>query len=192
MTAFMGPMVLQTVLGMPPQPIGNRHPSAAPHGIYRCAGDDRWVAVAVMNEGQWQSFVHAIGEPDWTRAERFASLEGRLANQDELERLVEEWTMERSPEEAQERLHAVGVPAGLVASGADLVADSHLRARGFFVETKHPLLGPITLDRQPIHLSKDPDAAFRAAPTSWPGQHRGLRSRAWPPQRKFGSTKNVR
>jgi crotonobetainyl-CoA:carnitine CoA-transferase CaiB-like acyl-CoA transferase len=165
MTAFMGPLVLQTALGMPPTPTGNRHPTAAPHGIYRCSGDDRWVAITVMDKAQWQAFASAIGSPEWTREERFRTLEHRLANQDELDRLVEEWTLPRSPEEVQERLQTAGVPAGIVASGADLVADPHLRARGFFVEAEHPLLGRITLDRQPIHLSSEPDISYRAAPT---------------------------
>jgi len=168
MAAFMGPLVLQTALGVPPQPIGNRHPRAAPHGIYRCTGEDRWIAVAVMNEEQWRAFVRALGGPSWADEARFASLEGRLAQQDELDRLVEEWTLERSPEEVQERLQTAGVPVGVVASATDLLADPQLRARGFFVETDHPLLGRITLDRQPIHLSADAGAPYRAAPL--PGQ----------------------
>ena len=57
---------------------------------------------------------------------------------------------------------------GVVASATDLLADPQLRARGFFVETDHPLLGRITLDRQPIHLSADAGAPYRAAPL--PGQ----------------------
>jgi crotonobetainyl-CoA:carnitine CoA-transferase CaiB-like acyl-CoA transferase len=68
----------------------------------------------------------------------------------------------------QERLQAAGVPAGLVSSGTDLLADPHLRERAVFVETDHPLLGRITLDRQPIRLSNDGEASLRAAPT--PGQ----------------------
>ncbi len=168
MAAFMGPLVLRTALGVPPQPTGNRHPQAAPHGIYRCAGEDRWVAIAVMNDGQWQALAVAMGQPEWTQEARFASLEGRLTQQDDLDRLVEEWTLERSPEEVQERLQAAGVPAGLVASATDLLADPQLQARGFFVETDHPLLGRIALDRQPIHLSADVGGRFRPAPL--PGQ----------------------
>ena len=168
MAAFMGPLVLQTALGVSPQPTGNRHPQAAPHGIYRCAGEDCWVAVAVMNDQQWRAFVRALGGPSWAAEARFASLEGRLEQQDELDRLVEEWILERSPEEVQERLQTAGVPAGVVASATDLLVDPHLRARGFLVETEHPLLGRITLDRQPIRLSSDHDAALRAAPL--PGQ----------------------
>src|SRR5260370_7731721 len=48
-------------------PTGNRleHPNAAPHGVYRCAGEDRWLAIAVFNDAEWRAPGQAIGRPPW-------------------------------------------------------------------------------------------------------------------------------
>src|SRR5215208_5369963 len=67
---------------------GNRHPSAAPHGVYPCAGDDSWIAIAVMDDAQWRGLVRATGAPEWTAERRFRTLLGRKAHEDELDRLV--------------------------------------------------------------------------------------------------------
>ena len=85
---FLEPIVLDyTVNGRVFTRNGNYDPYAAPHGAYRCRGEDRWVAIAVTSDEEWQGLCRVLGEPEWTREERFATLSGRLTNHAELDRL---------------------------------------------------------------------------------------------------------
>ena len=82
------------------QRTGNRppHASVAPHGAYRCQGDDRWVAISVLTENEWESLTGAMGHPPWAQDERFATASGRSHHSEELDALLETWTMEHSAE----------------------------------------------------------------------------------------------
>ena len=75
-------------------PTGNRleHPQAAPHGVYPSLGDDRWVAIAVFDDDDWQRLVEALGSPDWAADPRFDTQAGRFALQDELDKHLSDWT----------------------------------------------------------------------------------------------------
>ena len=121
--------------GRMPERMGNRDPNAAPHGVYRCKGDDRWCAVAVQTGDQWAGFRQAIGDPDWCSKDAFASLESRLANQDRLDELVGAWTAGQTAEDVMTRLQESGVPASLVSQGKDLYEGPHLKAREFYRTT---------------------------------------------------------
>jgi len=131
-----GPAVLdyQSTGRMPPR-IGNRDPFAAPHGVYRCQGDDRWCAIAVQTDDQWLAFCQTVGSPDWCSEDAFASLESRLANQDRLDELVGKWTADKTAEEVMAGLQEVGVSACLVSQGKDLYEGEHLKSRDFFRTT---------------------------------------------------------
>jgi len=121
--------------------IGNRHPSMAPHGVYRCQGEDAWVAIAVGTDEQWDRLCKAMGEPPWCREHRFSDLRSRWLNQDELDRLLETWTSTRDRFETARLLQAARVPAAPVLNNKDLVFDEHLRARRFFHVMNHPVVG---------------------------------------------------
>jgi benzylsuccinate CoA-transferase BbsF subunit len=121
---------------------GNRRAGAAPHGAYRCRGDGRWCTIAVFDTREWEGFCRVIGSPFWCRDPRFSSLAARKENEDELDRLVEAWTIGRSPEEVMEMMQAAGVPAGVVQTGQDLLEkDPQLKHRCFFRELDHPEIG---------------------------------------------------
>jgi len=131
-----GPAILDyQSTGRMPQRIGNRDPFAAPHGVYRCRGDDRWCAIAVQTEEQWAAFCRAIGSPDWCRQDAFSSLESRLANQDRLDELAGQWTADKTAEDVMTQLQEAGVPASLVSQGQDLYESAHLKAREFYQPT---------------------------------------------------------
>ena len=131
-----GPAILDyQSTGRMPQRMGNRDPFAAPHGVYRCLGDDRWCAIAVQTEEQWAAFCRAIGSPDWCAGDSFLSLESRLANQGRLDELVGQWTASRMAEDVMTRLQEAGVPASLVSQGKDLYESAHLKAREFYRPT---------------------------------------------------------
>lgn len=161
----------------------NRLPYAAPHGVYRCRAEDgevdycampdsapersrkneRWCAIAVLSEDDWQAFCSVIGNPPWAREERFATLPGRKEHEDELDGRVEEWTMEWSPEEVMTLMQEAGVPAGVVQDGEDLLTrDPQLKARGFYVWHDHPEAGSIAHDGLTFALSATPGEIRRA------------------------------
>lgn len=167
---------------------GNRLPCAAPHGVYRCKGkerdcvyitayglmpgkkNDRWCVIAVFNDEEWRAFCRVIGDPAWTKDDKFATLVGRKENEDELDRLVEEWTRERSPEEVMLLMQRAGVPTGVVQDAEDvLVHDPQVRARGYYVYLDHPEAGHTAYDGTPFRLSATPGQPSRPAPRM--GEH---------------------
>ena len=148
------------------QRTGNRlpHGGGAPHGAYQCKGEDRWVAIAVLTDEEWRAFAQAIGEPPWTQEERFGSATSRLHDADALDHLVEDWTIEHTPEEVMQLLQAVGVSAGLVQTGADLANDPQLKERSFFRRVPDAQGVPRTIEGAPYKLSRTPGDAVRGAP----------------------------
>jgi len=170
MTNFIAPAVLDFAVNRRPwHRMANRHPQAAPHGAFRCRGEDRWCTIAVFTEEEWQGLCRAMGHPDWTKEPRFATLKGRKENEDELEMLVESWTVNYSPEEVVALLQKEGVPSGVVHTAADLVdGDPHLEERGSFIFLEHPIIGKCRHPAPPIKLSESPS---RVATSPLLGEH---------------------
>ncbi len=165
MSGLLGSAILEyTANGSQVEPVGNRSTQAAPHGVYRCRGDDRWCAIAIFSDEEWQGFKRALGNPLWVEDKKFATLLGRLENADELDRLVEEWTREHTAEEVMALLQGQGVAAGVVQDASDLANDPQLKERGFFIELDHPEMGKTISDATPIKLSDTPARYIRAAP----------------------------
>ena len=146
---------------------GNRTPDAAPHGVFPCLGEDRWCAIAVFTEEEWQAFCRVVDEP-WARDPKFETLSLRKLNEDELERLISNWTRHRTAEEVMNALQEAGVPAGVVQTGEDLISDPQLSLRQFLVPVEHPALGAIECPAPAYKLSKT-RAQVRPAPCM--GQH---------------------
>ncbi len=146
------------------KPTGNSSLQAAPHGVYPCRGENRWCAITVFTNQDWEGLKRAMDCPAWAEEERFATLSGRLNHSEALDRLIQVWTQERIAEEVMAVLQKEGVPAGIVQNAADLARDPQLNARGFFVEMEHPVLGKTRADANPIRLSNSPAEYRRAAP----------------------------
>jgi len=161
---FMAPVVLDYVVNdRVPGRMGNYHPAAAPHGAYCCRGMDRWCVIGVFTDQEWLSFCEVIGNPEWTADPRFGTLSGRKDNEEELNRLVQEWTVKHTPEEVMERMQAAGVAAGVVQGGEELFDhDPHLRYREFYPEIEHPEMGRYFTVAPPYKLSKAPHELRRA------------------------------
>ncbi|HYY05039.1 MAG TPA: CoA transferase [Candidatus Limnocylindria bacterium] len=153
-----------TMNGVAPERNGNRDRYMAPHGIFRAAGDDRWVAIAVEDEAAWARFVAAIGRPELTSDPRWATAAARKENEDALEEIVTAWTSTRSPEEATATLQSAGVAAFTAATNRDLAEDPHLNARGFFVELPHPAVGARKHIGVPWRMSASDCRVRRVAP----------------------------
>ncbi len=162
---FLLPAVLDYVSNSrKPKRIGNASPSAAPHGVYQCQGEDRWCAIAVLNDEEWKSFCNVIDKPELVEDPRFQTSFDRVKNRDELDRIVNEWTVHLTAEEVMVKLQTAGVPAGVVKNGADIYNDPQLRHRGYFWELKHPEMGPFTHLGQSFVLSKTPAQARKPSP----------------------------
>ena len=140
---FMAPLVLdyvvnKRVVGR----MGNQCPYAAPHNAYRCQGEDRWCAIAVFTDEEWESFCKVIGNPALIDDPRFATLLARKENEEELDRLVNEWTVNHSAEEVMDMMQAAGVAAGVVETGEDLLdKDPQYKHRQTFREVEYPGIG---------------------------------------------------
>lgn len=160
---LLSPVLLEYMVnGKEAGRIGNSSTYAAPHGVYRCKGDNRWCAITVFNDDQWEKFRQAMGNPAWAESPEFATLMGRLGNADKLDGLVEEWTMNHSAEEVMSLMQGAGVPAGVVQGGHDLDNDPQLKHRHFYWELTHPGIGSLTYSGMPARLSKTPYEMRRA------------------------------
>lgn len=140
--ALLGEGVMEyTMNGVQPPRIGNRDPHLAPHGMFRCQGDDRWISIVVASDEEWQRLSSVIGHPEWGADQRFTTLAARKQHEDELEKLVTAWTETQSTEEATRKLQAAGIAAFPALTNKELAEDQHLQSRGFFVEQNHPEVG---------------------------------------------------
>ncbi|WAC08371.1 MAG: CoA transferase [Thermodesulfobacteriota bacterium] len=114
---------------------GNKDASMAPHGCYKCKGVDEWVNIAIQNEDEWNRFCEIMGNPSWTK--KFSTVEERLKNQDELDRLIDEWTSQYDHHEVMERLQKASIPAGSVLSLKEVYLNPQFIARGIFEMIDH-------------------------------------------------------
>ena len=146
--------------------MGNRHPSMAPHGCYRCRDDEEQITIAVSSDEEWQALCRAMGDPPWTREERFSTALSRWQNQDELDSLIEEWTRQHDHYEAMRILQQSGVPAGAVLNPKEVLLDPHLLERRFFRVIEHaPEVGKRPQPMQmPAKFSESWGGPLRPAP----------------------------
>jgi len=158
--SVLGPVLLErAVNGGVSAAVGNASEEgpAAPHGVYPCAGEDRWIAITVFGDEEWERFAAAVGRPAWTREARFETLAGRVQHAADLDRLVATWTRGQRAEDAMALLQRAGVAAGLVADAEDLCArDPQLAARGHFVDVATPEGRTVRIDGPPFLLSETP------------------------------------
>lgn len=168
MSSLLGPLVLELSANRSDvQRTGNRQPhgGGAPQGAYRCEGDDRWLAITVANDEEWAAFGGAIGSPAWVSEPRFTNADSRLQNSDELDKLVETWTVGQNAEEAMHLLQGVGVAAGVVQTGKDMAGnDPQLRERGIFQQVPDAAGELRTIEKAPYKLSRTPGNVTRGAP----------------------------
>ncbi|HZP46725.1 MAG TPA: CoA transferase [Candidatus Binataceae bacterium] len=170
---FLAMPILDTAAtGKHYSPVGNFDVNYAPHGLYPAAGDDRWIAIACRTEEHWQALTDLMQRPELRRDERFAGLAQRQNNRDELDRLIAEWTVRFDPIATADRLQARGVPAHVVATSADMVADPQLRHRQHFVEVEHGTLGRTWIENSRFKLLRTPARLERSAPAF--GEHNQL------------------
>ena len=143
---------------------GNEHPAMAPHGVYPCAGDDRWIAIACEDDVQWQALCGVLGRADLSHDDRFADVVSRVHHRHELDAIVSEWTLKRDAQAAASDLVSVGIAASAVQDMADVLADPGFAERGLVQWTHHPEAGAMPHTRAAFTLERTPYAIERPAP----------------------------
>jgi benzylsuccinate CoA-transferase BbsF subunit len=147
-----------------PGPTGNRDSIMAPHGYYPCREEAQWVSIAVKTDEEWRNFCQALGNPPWTEDDRFSDRYSRLLNQDALDKLVSQWTVNYSPREVTEILQEAGVAAAPFLISKEQYHDPHFKERGIFVGVNHPKSGREVFYGIPWKLSDTPGEVRASGP----------------------------
>ena len=128
--------------GVVPSRRGNSHPDHSPYGVYRCAGDDGWVAITITSDAEWANFVRAVDEP-WASNPDWETTTVRLAQRQSLDDAIGAWTATRDKHEVMHLLQSGGVACGAVNNTREIATDPHHGDRKFFAISEHPaLVGP--------------------------------------------------
>lgn len=163
-----GWMALQ-LEGAPPERMGNRDPRCAPHGCYRCAGDDAWVTIGCADDDMFRRLAGALGQPELATDPRFRTAKERKAHEDELDEILGAFARTRDRWDVTRTLQAAGVASFPSLSAKDLVEDPHLEARRFFERLEHPEVGARAHAGIPWRLALGPNGVRAPAPLL--GQH---------------------
>ncbi|MCB2080772.1 MAG: CoA transferase [Novosphingobium sp.] len=155
--SLVGEALLLAGAGGEPQRIGNSHPAKAPHGVYPAKGEDRWLSIAVASDSEWQAFAEVIGRPELREDRRFASSVDRIANLEQLDAAVSEWTGKQDANEAMAVLQEAGIAAHTSWTTPEIAGDPHLHARGAIVEVQEPDGRERAAVGVPMILSKGPE-----------------------------------
>ncbi len=144
--------------------LGNRDLACAPYGIYPNAGEQRWIAIAAEDDGQWRTLCSIAGHAEWADDPRFATADARLAAVEAVDALIAAWTAGEDRDTLAARLVAAGVPAAPVLDGLEVAADPVFRERGVIVDVTHPEAGTWPQVGVPVHLARTPGSVTRPSP----------------------------
>ena len=144
--------------------LGNRDAARAPQGVYRCEGDDAWIAISCGSDDEFAGLCRAMRRLDLVKEARFADSLSRHRNQDALDAEISAWSIGRRHYAAFHALQREGVPASPVLSPAEVFTDPHLQSRGIWQKLKHPAAGTHYYLKSPLsHMSKTPLSIRRYA-----------------------------
>ena len=144
---------------------GNRLSYASPHGVYPARGVDRWVAIAVFTDQQWQDLCEIMGKPEVSKFDKYNTLLKRKNNEDELDKQVALWTSQQDATDIEVTLQNKGIPVSIVLKSSDLFEDPQLHHRKFYVRMKHAEMGTPAYQQQADYiLSKTPRETVRPSP----------------------------
>jgi crotonobetainyl-CoA:carnitine CoA-transferase CaiB-like acyl-CoA transferase len=156
--------------GIELQRAGNSGPGASPQGVYRCRGDDDWAAVALLDDAAWPALAALIGRPELGREPALMTQSGRRSQADQIDKLISDWTAQRTVREAVRALRDQGVAASAVVAPPALLDDEHLLARGFWETVDHPVVGSYRCTGMPFTFAGRPRRWARTPPPVY-GQH---------------------
>jgi crotonobetainyl-CoA:carnitine CoA-transferase CaiB-like acyl-CoA transferase len=148
----------------------NRGPVAVPQGLYRCAGTEQWVALAIVTDEHWEALTQILGAPSWATAPQLATGRGRRAAHDFIDGQLASWFAEMDLATVVEELVGRGVPAASAVDPRHILDNPQLRARGFIESFDHPVIGQHETMGMPFHLSSYEGPWIRT-PSPTLGQH---------------------
>lgn len=148
---------------------GNRCSYASPHNVFKCKGEQSWCAISILNDEQWDALCRQMGNPSWTKDQKFSTLIGRKKNEDELEGLIENWTKKYNHYELMHKLQKEGIQAAAVLNAIELIDDEQIKYRQHFKTIEHPEIGTIPTDGIAYKLSETPAELRTTGPCL--GQH---------------------
>jgi benzylsuccinate CoA-transferase BbsF subunit len=148
---------------------GNRDAAMAPHNTYKCKGEDKWIAIAVSNDVEWDALCAVMDCPAWTGDEKFADQFARCTHRDEIDDRMGEWTCNYDHLELAVRLQRAGVPAGPVLDSVELHQDPHLWEWGYWWKMNHHEVGERMMPGMPVKMSNVPEINYSYPPDV--GQH---------------------
>lgn len=158
-SAMIGDALVMASLGATPQRPGNADLAMAPHGVYATSQPDRWLTLAVRDDGQWQALLRVLGQG--AVDPKFATAQGRLQHREELDRLMEQWLASCNAEETAQRLQQVGVCAHVSWNMQDIASDAHLRERGAVTEVSAPDIPKRLAVGAPARFARTDDVGIR-------------------------------
>ncbi len=144
---------------------GNRGPSAAPQGVYPCAGEDEWIALAIASDEQWETLGSLLDNPSWMRNDDFSAAAGRRVAHDAIDRELSLWTRERPADTTVEMFLDAGIPSAVVTPPREIAMNPQLRHRGLFEVEHHPVTGDHEVPTLPFRFSRVGHWLRSAAPT---------------------------
>jgi benzylsuccinate CoA-transferase BbsF subunit len=154
---LLAPEILDyTLNGRVATRMGNRYPYAAPHGAFPCKEEDTWCAIAVFSDEEWQNLCVAMDNPEWASDPELATLVGRKANENKLEKFISEWTVNYKVEDLFQSLQKANVPAGIVQNAKEIHEDEQLNSRHQFWELLHSQIGKHNYESPAFILSETP------------------------------------
>ncbi|MGX7681622.1 CaiB/BaiF CoA transferase family protein [Jatrophihabitans sp. DSM 45814] len=153
----LGDVYVDYQLGTEPVRMGNRDRDRAPQGLYRCQGDNRWLAISVGDDEEWGRLAAVIGRAELAHDGRFADLETRQRNHDELDAIIGAWAAEQEVTAAFHLLQGAGVAAAPLMDDTMFCTDPHIQARGWM----RPL------NTTDVGTHPHPSQPYRGVPQAW-------------------------
>jgi len=148
---------------------GNRGPEGAPQNVYACGGEEKWLALSITSDAQWQALKQSLGEPEWAQHADFETHAGRRRRHDELDEALSKWAANRDRDATVEELLASGIPAAPVWDARIASRHPQALARDFFEQVEHPVIGTHPLVRPPFRFATVERWNRTSSPTI--GQH---------------------
>jgi crotonobetainyl-CoA:carnitine CoA-transferase CaiB-like acyl-CoA transferase len=165
LNSLIGDRMMEFMMtGHSPTRTGNDDASMAPHGCYRCKGEDKWISIAVATDEEWEALRTVMGRPASLEDAAFAVGSGRWQNRNRLNTIIEQWTIQHEAFELMELLQRHGVAAVPSFNAEELFSNPHLLERGAIAETQHAVLGKRRVMSPPWMMSATPPAIERTAP----------------------------
>ncbi len=163
--AFMAePLLDYLANGVVRKPMANRDPRFAPQGVYANAGTDHWVAICVQSDQDWIELASAMGRPDLANDHELATVGGRWARHDELDKEIGAWTATLEQYEVAWELQRRGVSAAPVLANWQVLPDPHIHHRSFYQSIEHPVVGVYPTSTWPWKFSRTPGRLERPGP----------------------------